>query len=53
MAAYVQYWEDIIAELEAETAPQAPTTLQFGFWPSIDFEHMFQIFLQHQKLHET
>jgi hypothetical protein len=37
MAAYVQYWEDIIAELEAEIAPQAPTTLQFGFWPSIDW----------------
>jgi hypothetical protein len=37
MAAYVQYWEDIITKLEAETTPQAPTTLQFGFWPSTDW----------------
>jgi hypothetical protein len=36
MAVYVQYWEDIIAELEVETVLQAPTVLQFGFWPSTD-----------------
>jgi hypothetical protein len=37
MVAYIQYWEDIIAELDANTAPQASATLQFGFWPSIDW----------------